>query len=130
MTTRPTMLTVREALDFLLGAARAASQMISYEIAMGLALVAVVLTFGTLDLQQIVRDQGKLMWGVLPAWGVFYQPLALLIFFVAGMADLTRVARLTRLRPPTSMRWSGNPACGTSRVSMPRLVPMNATSAL
>ena len=33
-------------------------------------------------LQQIAREQGKLMWGVIPAWGVFYQPLALLLFFM------------------------------------------------
>ncbi len=74
----------------LLGGIRGSAQMISYEIAMGLALVAVVLTFGTLDLQQIVREQGKLMWGVVPAWGVFYQPLALLVFFIAGMAESKR----------------------------------------
>ena len=64
--------------------------MVSYEIGMGLALVAVVLTYGTLDLQQIARDQGKLMWGVIPAWGVFYQPLALVLFFIAGIAESKR----------------------------------------
>ena len=74
----------------LLGGIRGSAQMISYEIAMGLALVAVVLTFGTLDLQQIVRAQGQLMWGVIPAWGVFYQPLALVILFIAGMAESKR----------------------------------------
>lgn len=73
-----------------LGGVRGSAQMISYEIGMGLALVAVVLTYGTLDLQQIARDQGKLMWGVIPAWGVFYQPLALVLFFIAGIAESKR----------------------------------------
>lgn len=74
----------------LLGGVRGSAQMISYEIAMGLALVAVVLTYGTLDLQDIVRQQGRLMWGFLPAWGIFYQPLALVILFIAGMAESKR----------------------------------------
>lgn len=74
----------------LLGGVRGSAQMISYEIGMGLALVSVVLTYGTLDLQEIARAQGDLMWGVLPAWGVFYQPVALAIFFVAGIAESKR----------------------------------------
>ena len=74
----------------LLGGVRGSAQMISYEISMGLALVAVVLTFGTLDLQEIARAQGQLMWGVIPAWGVFYQPVALIILFIAGMAESKR----------------------------------------
>lgn len=74
----------------LLGGVRGSAQMISYEIAMGLALVAMVLTYGTLDLQEMARAQGELMWGVIPAWGVFYQPLALVILFIAGMAESKR----------------------------------------
>jgi len=74
----------------LLGGVRGSAQMISYEIAMGLALVAVVLTYGTLDLQAIARAQGELMWGVIPAWGVFYQPFAMIILFIAGMAESKR----------------------------------------
>jgi NADH-quinone oxidoreductase subunit H len=74
----------------LLGGVRASAQMISYEIAMGLSLIGVVLTYGSLDLQQIARDQGKLIFGFIPAWGVFYQPIALLVFFIAGMAESKR----------------------------------------
>lgn len=73
-----------------LGGVRGSAQMISYEIGLGLALVAVVLTYGSLDLQAIVRAQGELMWGVIPAWGVFYQPLALILFFIAGIAESKR----------------------------------------
>jgi NADH-quinone oxidoreductase subunit H len=75
----------------LLGGVRGSAQMISYEIAMGLSLIGVVLTYGTLDLQAIVRAQGELLFGFLPAWGVFYQPVGLIIFFIAGMAESKRV---------------------------------------
>ena len=74
----------------LLGGIRGSAQMISYEIAMGLALVSVALTYGTLDLQQIARAQGKLMWGVVPAWGIFYQPIAFVLLFIAGIAESKR----------------------------------------
>ncbi|HZP42968.1 MAG TPA: NADH-quinone oxidoreductase subunit NuoH [Candidatus Binatia bacterium] len=75
----------------LLGAVRGSAQMISYEIAMGLALIAVVLTYETLDLQTIVRAQGALLWGWLPAWGVLYQPLAFVVFMTAGIAESKRI---------------------------------------
>ncbi|MFN8545143.1 MAG: complex I subunit 1 family protein [Candidatus Binatia bacterium] len=75
----------------LLGGVRGSAQMISYEIAMGLGLIGVVLTYGTLDLQEICRAQGKLLWGWLPAWGILYQPLAFVIFFTAGIAESKRI---------------------------------------
>ena len=65
--------------------------MISYELAMGLALVSMILFYGTLDMQAMVRDQGGLFLGFLPNWGIFYQPLAFLIIFVAGIAESKRV---------------------------------------
>jgi NADH-quinone oxidoreductase subunit H len=75
----------------LLGGIRGSAQMISYEIAMGLAVVAAVMTYNTLDLQEMCRAQGELLWGWLPAWGILYQPLAFIIFMVAGMAETKRV---------------------------------------
>ena len=75
----------------LLGGIRGSAQMISYEIAMGLGLVAVVLTYGTLDLQDMVRQQGGLIGGWLPAWGIFYQPLGLVVLLVAGIAESKRI---------------------------------------
>ncbi|HYV58076.1 MAG TPA: complex I subunit 1 family protein [Candidatus Nitrosopolaris sp.] len=75
----------------LLGGIRGSAQMISYEIAMGLALIGVVLTFNTLDLQAMVRQQGGLLWGWLPAWGVLYQPVAFVVFFTAGVAESKRI---------------------------------------
>ena len=70
----------------MLGAARAASQMISYEIAMGLALIAMVVTYGTLDLNEMVAlaAAGR-------AWGIFVQPLAFLLFLTAAIAENKRV---------------------------------------
>jgi NADH-quinone oxidoreductase subunit H len=71
----------------LLGGIRGSAQMISYEIAMGLALVAVVLTYGTLDLQAMVRAQG----GGLLHWGIFYQPIGFVVLLVAGIAESKRI---------------------------------------
>src|SRR5205823_6268695 len=75
----------------LLGGIRASAQMISYEIAMGLSLIGVVLTFGSLDLQAIARAQGHLIGGWLPAWGILYQPIAFFIFMAAGIAESKRI---------------------------------------
>jgi NADH-quinone oxidoreductase subunit H len=85
----------------LLGGIRGSAQMISYELAMGLALVSMVMTFGTLDLQTMARAQGSTLTSFLgfgapvldwlPAWGIFYQPFAFLLFFAAGIAESKRV---------------------------------------
>jgi NADH-quinone oxidoreductase subunit H len=75
----------------LLGGIRGSAQMISYEIAMGLALIGVVLTYNTLDLQEMARAQGTLLWGWLPAWGILYQPVAFLVFMTAGIAESKRI---------------------------------------
>ena len=75
----------------LLGAVRATAQMISYEIAMGLAIISIVITFGTLDLQSIVHQQGGVWFGWLPRWGIFLQPVAFVILLTAGMAESKRV---------------------------------------
>ncbi len=75
----------------LLGGIRATAQMISYELAMGLAIVSVIMTFGTLNLQEIVRGQGGAWFGIVPRWGIFTQPLAFIIFLVAGIAESKRV---------------------------------------
>ncbi len=75
----------------LLGGIRATAQMISYELALGLAIIAVVMTYGTLDLQQIVRGQGGVWFGWLPRWGVMLQPVAFILLMTAGMAESKRV---------------------------------------
>jgi len=75
----------------LLGAIRAASQMISYEIVMGLSLLGIVVVFGSVDLNTIVRQQSGTLWGVFPRWGIFMQPLTFLLFLTAAMAENKRV---------------------------------------
>ena len=68
----------------LLGALRASSQMISYEVAMGLSIIALVMTTGTLSLKGIAAEQ--VGWH----WNVFYQPLGFLIFLVCAFAETNR----------------------------------------
>ncbi len=68
----------------LLGSVRAASQMISYELAMGMSIIALVLVSGTLSLKEIVDQQQG--WH----WNVFYQPLGFLIFLVCAFAETNR----------------------------------------
>src|SRR5215467_10326049 len=75
----------------LLGGIRATAQMISYELAMGLAIVAMVMTYGTLDLQAMCHAQGGVWFGWLPRWGIFVQPVAFLLLLTAGMAESKRV---------------------------------------
>src|SRR4029077_16251397 len=59
----------------LLGALRASSQMISYEISMGLSIIALIMTTGTLSLQTIVSQQGNELFGISGAsWNIIYQP--------------------------------------------------------
>jgi NADH-quinone oxidoreductase subunit H len=74
-----------------MGGLRASSQMISYEITMGATLVGVLMIFGTLDLAELNRGQGELLWGWLPKWGIFLQPLGFILFVTAGMAETKRV---------------------------------------
>ena len=75
-----------------LGGLRAASQMLAYEITLGVSLMGIVIWAGSLDLQQIVAKQGGVfLHGWLPAWGVFVQPLGCLIFMTAALAETKRV---------------------------------------
>ena len=75
----------------LLGGVRGSAQMISYEIAMGLSVMGIVMIYETLELQEIVRGQGSLLWGWLPAWGVVLQPVAFLLFFTTAVAESKRI---------------------------------------
>ncbi|HZP45380.1 MAG TPA: complex I subunit 1 family protein [Candidatus Binataceae bacterium] len=75
----------------LLGGIRASAQMISYEMAMGLAILAVVVTYGTVDLQTICRMQGGVWFGWLPRWGIVLQPVSFILLLVAGIAESKRV---------------------------------------
>ncbi len=74
----------------LLGGMRASAQMISYEICLGIAIVGMVLVTGTLDLQEMVRAQGR-TWHGIPLWGVVLQPVAFIVFVTAALAETKRV---------------------------------------
>jgi NADH-quinone oxidoreductase subunit H len=75
----------------MLGALRAGSQMISYELVMGLTVLGLVLIYGTVDLTAIVQQQSGVLLGFLPAWGVFLQPFAAILFITAAMAENRRI---------------------------------------
>jgi NADH-quinone oxidoreductase subunit H len=68
----------------LMGGLRSSAQMISYELAMGLALIGVLLISGSFSLNQIVIDQQG--W----RWNVFLQPLGFIIFLIASFAEANR----------------------------------------
>lgn len=85
----------------LMGALRAAAQMISYELALGMALVGIVVVYGSLDFSEIISMQrGPLTFTFfsevyqiyfLPKWGVFYQPLSFLLVLVCIFAESNRM---------------------------------------
>ncbi|WP_394994697.1 NADH-quinone oxidoreductase subunit NuoH [Emticicia sp.] len=68
----------------LLGAIRAASQNISYELAMGMSIIAILMMSGTLSLRGITEQQHG------GNWNIFYQPLGCLIFIVCAFAECNR----------------------------------------
>ncbi|AEI66168.1 putative NADH dehydrogenase I subunit H [Corallococcus macrosporus] len=91
----------------LLGGVRATSQMISYEVALGLSLVGLFLTFSSVQFPAIIGDVGSMLgngsgqaqylWRTdgafdlgLPAWGIIIQPLGFLLFFAASFAETKR----------------------------------------
>lgn len=85
----------------LLGALRASAQMISYELALSLSLVSMLLLYGTFNFAEIIAQQTGPMtfsWfgtektlSFLPNWGFFYNPLAMILFFAATFAESNRL---------------------------------------
>ena len=74
----------------LLSAIRASAQVISYEAAMALALISMLISYGSIHLNDMVHAQSGVIFGIIPAWGVFIQPLAALIFVVCAFAETNR----------------------------------------
>ena len=75
----------------LLGSLRSSAQMISYELAIGLALVGVLLMSGSLSLRSIVESQSGTYWGFVPRWNVFPQFVAFLCYLIAAIAETNRL---------------------------------------
>lgn len=74
----------------LLGSQRASSQMLGYELPMGLAVVTMIATYQTIDFNQMVTWQSGTVLGFLPAWGILVQPIAAIIFIVTVFAETNR----------------------------------------
>jgi len=74
----------------LLGGLRATAQMISYEIALGIAIVGLIMIYGTMDLQELVRAQGRYLAGWIPLWGIVVQPVSFVVFLTAALAETKR----------------------------------------
>lgn len=74
----------------LLGSIRASAQVISYEAAMALAIISMLLSYGSIHLTDMVNAQAGVFWGVIPMWGIFIQPLAAVIFIVCAFAETNR----------------------------------------
>lgn len=84
----------------MMGALRASAQMISYELALGLSLVGILLIYGTFSFDEMIAAQrgpltfmlmGKeVVIDFLPNWGIFYQPLGFILFFAATFAETNR----------------------------------------
>ena len=70
----------------LLGGLRSSAQIISYEIALGLSLVSVLMTAGSLSLESIIESQKNFF-----HWNIWWQPLAFIIFLVAAFAENNRL---------------------------------------
>jgi NADH-quinone oxidoreductase subunit H len=74
----------------LLGSIRATAQVISYEVALTLAVVSMIISYGSIHLTDIVNAQAGTFFGIVPSWGVFIQPLAAIIFIVCAFAETNR----------------------------------------
>jgi NADH-quinone oxidoreductase subunit H len=68
----------------LLGALRTCAQMISYELAMGITLISVIMVSGSLSLRTIVEHQAA------NGWNLWHQPVAFILFLICGLAELNR----------------------------------------
>lgn len=85
----------------LMGALRASAQIISYELALGLSIVGVILLYGTFNLTEMIQAQHGILsfqafgytitasW--LPNWGIFYQPIGMILFFASTFAESNRL---------------------------------------
>ena len=78
----------------MLGGLRSTAQMVSYELSLGLSLVAVILITGSMNMIQIVEWQNRVLWNFgffqIPMWNVFVQPVGMAVFMIATLAELNR----------------------------------------
>ena len=70
----------------LMGSLRAAAQMISYETALGISIIGVLILSQSLRLTEIVNLQGGGVWN----WNIWYQPVAFMLYLICGLAEINR----------------------------------------
>ncbi|MCB9666935.1 MAG: NADH-quinone oxidoreductase subunit H [Myxococcales bacterium] len=75
----------------LLGGLRAAGQLVSYEVVLGLTLVGSFMIYGSLRLEDMVSWQMSHHFGALPLWGIFMQPVGFVMFLTAAIAESKRI---------------------------------------
>ena len=75
----------------LLGAIRASAQMISYELAMGLSIIALIMLTGTLSMKEIAAMQGGGVGSDWNMWHIVYQPVGFIIFIICAFAECNRM---------------------------------------
>jgi len=79
----------------MLGSLRSTSQMISYELSMGLSIIGLIMCFSSIKLGDIARIQGETLLQLgpiaIPKWGIFVQPLGFIIFLTAAFAETNRL---------------------------------------
>ena len=74
----------------LLGGVRSTAQVISYELAMGMAIIGVLILSNSLSLNGIVHHQEGTWFGFIPRWNIFVQPLAFVIYLISAIAEVNR----------------------------------------
>jgi len=74
----------------LISAVRTASQMVSYELILGLSALGIVVVYQSLEPNAIAQNQGTNFLDIIPKWGILIQPLAFVLFLVAGFAECNR----------------------------------------
>jgi NADH-quinone oxidoreductase subunit H len=75
----------------LLGGLRSSAQMFSYELALGLSWVGIIMLAGSFQIADIVNDQGARLGGWFLGWNVFWQFPAFLVYFIAATAEVARI---------------------------------------
>lgn len=75
----------------LLGGMRATAQLISYEIPLAISFVGILMVFSSLKISEIVSKQGEIIFGFLPKWGIFLQPIGFIVFLISAIAETKRI---------------------------------------
>lgn len=78
-----------------MGSLRSSSQMISYELSLGLSVIGILMIFSSIDLGVIAEGQGAVLFQMgglsIPKWGILIQPIGFLIFLTAAFAETNRL---------------------------------------